>query len=158
MRRGRDIATLGCRDWTFRGSRCFGWLMVGGGREASRCVHRLGLVSQSSLRVTTGERGDEEDLYGPTQCNKVRTTSLSDACPSYTSSRYRVIGPLSNNEDFLRAWSCKKGDAMDRHDKCSVGLCFFTPLCHWTDMRNRFGSTASASLALHCQPLAQAIY
>lgn len=35
---------------------------------------------------------------------------------------YRVIGPLSNDLNFMKAFNCKAGDAMSRVDKCQVSL------------------------------------
>ena len=32
--------------------------------------------------------------------------------------KYRIIGPLSNSEDFVKAYNCPVGSNMNRKDKC----------------------------------------
>lgn len=34
--------------------------------------------------------------------------------------KFRVLGPLSNNQEFARAWNCPVGSNMNPKDKCSV--------------------------------------
>jgi predicted metalloendopeptidase len=38
----------------------------------------------------------------------------------HTLDRYRVIGTISNMEDFARDFNCKKGTYMNPEQKCAV--------------------------------------
>ena len=38
----------------------------------------------------------------------------------HSPARFRVIGALSNSEEFQEAWQCKKGTQMNPSHKCTV--------------------------------------
>lgn len=38
----------------------------------------------------------------------------------HSPARFRVIGALSNSEEFQQAWQCKKGSRMNPDNKCEV--------------------------------------
>ena len=55
-----------------------------------------------------------------TWCEKMSKESLLNQVLTnpHSPAKYRIIGPLSNSEDFVNAFSCSKDSRMNRKSKC----------------------------------------
>jgi len=58
--------------------------------------------------------------FAQTWCEKMTIEKLLDQVLSnpHSPGKYRIIGPLSNSEDFVKAYNCPAGSNMNRKDKC----------------------------------------
>ena len=60
--------------------------------------------------------------WGQVWCSKYRDSALIKQIQSYVHSpgAFRILGPLSNNEDFAKDFNCPIGNPMNPKNKCSV--------------------------------------
>jgi membrane metallo-endopeptidase-like protein 1 len=60
--------------------------------------------------------------YSQLWCSKYHDSALKELILTdyHSPGEFRVIGPLSNNEDFARDFNCPLGSKMNPVDKCSV--------------------------------------
>ena len=60
--------------------------------------------------------------YSQLWCSKYHDSALKELILTdyHSPGEFRVIGPLSNNEDFARDFNCPLGSKMNPADKCSV--------------------------------------
>lgn len=52
----------------------------------------------------------------------------------HSPTQFRVRGPLSNNEEFAKAWNCPVGSPMNNEKKCQVSSNRISPLYFPTSM------------------------
>ena len=60
--------------------------------------------------------------YGQIWCQKFRDDSLRNTIKTgvHTPGEFRITGPLSNNDEFAKDFSCPKGSPMNPEKKCKV--------------------------------------
>jgi len=58
--------------------------------------------------------------FSQTWCEKMTIEKLLDQVLSnpHSPGKYRIIGPCSNSEEFVKAYNCPEGSNMNRKDKC----------------------------------------
>jgi endothelin-converting enzyme len=60
--------------------------------------------------------------FAQTWCTRVtrRATEMAVAVDRHTYSKYRVIGSLSNMQEFAHAFDCLPGSLMNRQQRCEI--------------------------------------
>ncbi|XP_029047783.1 endothelin-converting enzyme 1-like isoform X2 [Osmia bicornis bicornis] len=97
----------------------------GGIREAFRAYQRLQKRSDNRLVVLPGLAGyTQEQLFfvgfAQVWCGNYTNGALKLKLTEgvHAPNHFRVIGTLSNNQDFAKAWNCPTGSPMNPPDKC----------------------------------------
>ena len=95
----------------------------GGIRQAFRAYKNYVAVNGAEPRLPGLERFTPEQLffisYANIWCGNQNTESLKQQIANgpHSPGRYRVLGPLSNSQDFVDHFQCPIG-IMNRKDKC----------------------------------------
>ena len=96
----------------------------GGLRETFRAYQFYVAANGAEPQLPGLEQFTSEQLFFLTYANiwcgtetpeRLENQILTDP---HSPSRFRVIGPLSNNADFVREFNCPAGSAMNRDEKC----------------------------------------
>ena len=97
----------------------------GGLREAFR-AYQLFLKENNGaeLKLPGLEQFTSEQIFFLQYANSWCSVELPERLETqllvdpHSPNRFRVIGPLSNNEDFVRLFQCPAGSPMNRRKKC----------------------------------------
>jgi len=99
----------------------------GGFKTSLRAYYDWLKTNQEKERVFQGLKFNNDQLFhigfGQAYCSKSRPSEeyLATLNDRHTEERFRVIGTLSNSEEFAKAFNCKKGTRMNpKAPKCSV--------------------------------------
>ncbi|XP_006823072.2 endothelin-converting enzyme homolog [Saccoglossus kowalevskii] len=114
---------LGCIDGELTKSENIADL--GGIKQAFYAYNNYYLARNLDVGLIPGFRSNDEVLFlafSQGWCNKYTTEYLEQMLVSdpHSPAMYRVIGPLSNFEEFGSLYGCTTNDEMNREDKCSV--------------------------------------
>ena len=98
----------------------------GGLRQAFRAYKLFVEANGAEPKLPGLEKFTAEQLfflsYANSWCSNETPEELENQVKvdMHTPNRFRVIGSLSNNEDFIREFKCPAGSAMNRKKKCVV--------------------------------------
>jgi len=98
----------------------------GGFKTSLRAYYDWLKKNTEKERTLKGLKYDNHQLFhiafGQAYCSISRPNEeyLATLNDRHTEERFRVIGTLSNSEEFAKAFKCKKGSRMNPEKKCSV--------------------------------------
>ena len=110
---GENIADNGGLVQAFGAYRAWIARNLGAGQEEKRLPGPLAALTPNQLFFLS---------YATVWCGHARPAEAHRLLTSdpHSPGRFRVIGALSNSEDFARAWKCKAGSKMNPEKKCDV--------------------------------------